>query len=120
MAKKKSENYLDLVPVLNHRNSWDADADGVVTIHMVHRGFYDKLAQKFFHTPRVSHIRLDEYGSFLWKEIDGTRTVGDLALEMKERFGREAEPLYDRLVKYMQILRNNQFILFRGKDKVAP
>lgn len=120
MTKKKRENYLDLVPVMNPGNSWDQDEDGIVTIHMVHRGFYDKLAQKFFHTPRVSHIKLDEYGSFLWKEIDGKRTVGNLALRMKAQFGAGAEPLYDRLVKYMQILRNNQFILFQGKDKVAP
>ena len=120
MAKNKQDNYLDLVPVKNPRNGWDADADGSVTIHMVHRGFYAAIAQKFFHTPRVSHIKLDEYGSFLRKQIDGTRTVGDLALEMKAQFGDGAEPLYNRLVKYMQILRNNRFILVRGRDKVAP
>lgn len=120
MARKKNDNYLDLVPVANPQNTWDEGADGSVTIHMVHRGFYAAIAQKFFHTPRVSHIQLDEYGSFLWKEIDGQRTVGDLALRMKEQFGEKAEPLYDRLVKYMQILRNNRFILFRGRDKVAP
>ena len=37
---------------------------------------------------------------------------------MKAQFGEKAEPLYDRLVKYMQILHNNRFILFSGKDKV--
>ena len=56
--------------------------------------------------------------SFLWKRINGERTVGQLAQQLKEQFGDQAEPLYDRLVKYMQILRNNEFILFRGKDKV--
>ena len=119
MAKKK-ENYLDYVPLVNPQNSWSEDEQGVVTIHMVHRGFYDRLAQKFFHTPRVSHIKLDEYGSFLWKELDGRRTVGQLAQRMKEQFGDKAEPLYDRLVHYMQILHNNKFILFQGKDRVKP
>ncbi len=118
MAKKKSENYLDFIPIMNPKNDWSAGEDGIVTIHMVHHGFYASIAQKFFHTPRVSHIKLDEYGSFLWKEIDGEHTVGQLAQRMKEQFGDQAEPLYDRLVKYMQILRNNEFILFRGKDKV--
>ena len=117
MAKKK-ENYLDYVPLVNPQNSWSEDEQGVVTIHMVHRGFYDRLAQKFFHTPRVSHIKLDEYGSFLWKELDGRRSVGQLAQRMKEQFGDKAEPLYDRLVHYMQILHNNKFILFQGKDRV--
>ena len=117
MAKKK-ENYLDFVPMVNGRNTWDRGEDGVVTIHMVNRGFYNTLAQKLFHTPRVSHIKLDEYVSFLWTRIDGVKTVGQLALELKEAYGEKAEPLYDRLVKYMQILRNNRFILFVGRDKV--
>lgn len=118
MAKKQRENYLDFVPAVNPQNTWSEDADGIVTVHMVNRGFYNKLAQTFFHTPRISHIQLDTYGSFLWKQIDGQKTVGQLAEAMKARFGAEAEPLYDRLVQYMQILRNNRFILFAGKDKV--
>lgn len=118
MAKKQSENYLDYVPVIDPRNSWD-EKDGKVTIHMVHRGFYAAIAQKVFRTPRVSHIDLDEYGSFLWTRIDGHKSVGQLAEEMKEHFGQKAEPLYDRLVKYMQILRNNRFIQLTGKDKAA-
>ena len=117
MAKKK-ENYLDFIPVVNGQNTWDRGEDGVVTIHMVNRGFYNTLAQKLFHTPRVSHIKLDEYGSFLWMRIDGVKTVGQLALELKEAYGEKAEPLYDWLVKYMQILRNNRFILFVGRDQV--
>lgn len=117
MAKKKSENYLDFIPHVDPRNTWDAK-DGKVTIHMVHRGFYAAIAQKVFHRPRVSHIDLDEYGSFLWQRIDGKKTVGQLALEMKAEFGDKAEPVYDRLVKYMQILRNNKFILLGGKDRI--
>jgi Coenzyme PQQ synthesis protein D (PqqD). len=114
---KQGENYLDYVPVRNPHNTWE-EKDGKVVIHMAHTGIYDRVAQKFFHTPRVSHIDLDAYGSFLWNEIDGTRTVGELAERMRTRFGQDAEPLYDRLVKYMQILRNNRFIFIRGKDKV--
>ena len=106
MAKKK-ENYLDFVPAVNGQNTWDRGEYGVVTIHMVNRGCYNTLAQK-----------LDEYGSFLWTRIDGVKTVGQLALELKEAYGEKAEPLYDRLVKYMQILRNNRFILFVGRDRV--
>lgn len=53
MAKKK-ENYLDFVPAVNGQNTWDRGEDGVVTIHMVNRGFYNTLAQKLFHTPRCS------------------------------------------------------------------
>ncbi len=114
---RKPKNYLDFVPLINPRNSWDQDDQGKVTIHMVHRGVYAWIAQKFFHRPRVSHIDLDRYGSFVWTRIDGKKTVGQLALEMREAFGPEAEPLYDRLVKYMQILYNNQFVVYRKTDR---
>ena len=117
MANKKSENYLDYVPLINPRNTW-SEQDGMVTIHMVHRGIYHKIAQTVFHTPRISHIDLDEYGSFLWRKMDGVQTIGQLAEEMKAEFGERAEPLYPRLIQYMQTLRNNHFILLGGKDRM--
>ena len=45
MAKKKSENYLDFIPVINPKNDWSEGEDGIATIHMVHRGFYATIAQ---------------------------------------------------------------------------
>ena len=108
---KKSKNYLNFVPVLNPRNTWDGKQE-IVTVHMVHRGFHHMLAQKLFRAPRVSHITLDSFGSFLWKNIDGLKSIGELAEELKAKFGDEAEPLYDRLIQYMKILQNNHFILF--------
>ena len=115
---KKSENYLDYIPVINPAYTWD-EHDGKVTVNMLHTGVYASIAQKVFHTPRVSHVDLDEYGSFLWVHIDGKKTVGELAEIMKAHFGKDAEPLYERLVKFVQILRNNKFILISGKDKMA-
>lgn len=114
---KKQENYLDYIPVISEKNTW-SEEDGKVTVHMVHRGFYAGIAQKFFHRPRVSHIDLDKTGSFVFPLIDGQRSVGDLALLVKEEFGADAEPLYERLIRYMQILRNNGFIYFKGRDKL--
>ena len=116
---KKTENYLDYIPAISPRNTWDVDEDdGLVTVHMVHRGFYAAIAQKFFHRPRVSHIHLDTNGSFIFRHIDGKRTVEDIAELVKAEFGKDAEPLYDRLVKYMQILYDNKFIYYVGKGKM--
>ncbi len=114
---KNRENYLDYVPAVSPRHTWDVEEDGSVTIHMEHRGFYATVAQKLFRRPRVSHIHLDAMGSFVFPLIDGVRTVGDIAVLVGEHFGPEAEPLYERLAKYMQILRNNGFIYYIGKDK---
>ena len=118
MAKKKEqENYLDYVPVISPKHTWSVD-DGQVTIHMVHNGFYDKIAQKFFRRPRVSHIKLEGQGNFVFQQIDGKRNIGEIALLVEKEFG-EDKALYERLIKFVQILRNNGFVYFAGKDK-AP
>ena len=80
MAKKNKENYLDYVPVISPKNTWSVEGEKV-TIHMVHRGFYASIAQKFFHRPRVSHIDLDKQGSFVFQQIDGKRTVAGVSFD---------------------------------------
>ena len=117
---KGKKNYLDFVPEHDPQNTWDQDADGIVTVHLAHRGLCAAVAHRLFRTPCVSHILLDEYGSFLWKEMDGQKTIGDLAAAMGRRFGEKAEPLYDRLVRYMEILRDNHFVRFGEKPFSSP
>ena len=116
MAGKKKQNYLDFIPILAAKHQWTSDEDGNVTIHMVHDGVFDRIAQKFFHRPGISHIKLDELGGFVWRQIDGQHTVGQIADRVKKQFGNEAEPLYDRLVQFMKILYNNGFISYRKKS----
>ena len=117
MAKKKKENFLDYVPAVSPKHNWEVK-DGKVVINMVHRGFYAAIAQKFFHRPRVSHIDLDTMGSFIFPLIDGERNIKDIGVLVHKEFGKKAEPLYERLSQYMQVLHNNGFIYYVGKDKM--
>ncbi|MBE5922499.1 MAG: PqqD family protein [Lachnospiraceae bacterium] len=104
------ENYMDYIPTCNPLYTWDADEKGIVTVHVVNKGFYNLLAQKFFKRPRISHIKLDIYGSYVWQQMDSKRTVFEISKLVGERFGEDAEPLIPRLVKYFQILYDNKFI----------
>lgn len=103
------------MPVRNKDFSWKKGADGIVVVEIEHKGIYDKIAQKFFNTPKSSHISLDKYGSFVWLFIDGKNTVYQIGKNVGGRFGKEAEPLYPRLIKFLTILNNNSFIKFPGK-----
>ena len=109
-ADRKQQNYLEYVPSRASKYAWSRAEAGAVPIHMEHDGFCDRIAQKFFHRPRVSHIALDQMGSFVWAEIDGQQTVGEIADKVKEHFAEKADPLYERLICYMKILHNNGFI----------
>lgn len=116
MGRKRPGNYLDFVPTIHPRSVWSQE-DGRVTIHMAHRGIWAAAARVLARTPRVSHIRLDEYGSFLWLRMDGVRTVGDLARELEGRFGEDVQPLYHRLAAYMRILYRNHWILYSWQER---
>lgn len=112
MAKKQQDNFLDYIPFINPKNTYSEKENGNITVHMENKGIWHKIAQTVFSTPKVSHIDLDQYGSYVWKLIDGKRNVKEIGQCMKKKFGEAAEPLYPRLVQYLRILRNNKFVLF--------
>lgn len=110
--KKKNQNYLEKVPVRNPGFSWKEDEQGIVTVDMVHKGIFDKLAQRLWVTPKVSHVKLDRFGSFVWKQMDGNRNIIDIGVLVREEFADQAEPLYERLAEFVRMLRDNRFVMF--------
>ena len=109
MKKQTSENYLERIPVHKDAIKWTKDEKGIVTLEIVNKGFFNRLCQKLFKKPPVSYIHLDENGSFVWPLIDGKKTIMDIAQEVDVHFGEKAHPLYERLVKFFQILESYGF-----------
>ena len=117
MNKKKeviSKNYLEKIPMCPAHIKWSADEKRIVTLDIENTGFMNRMAQKLFRKPKVSHIHLDEMGSFVWPLIDGEMNIIELGEAVKEHFGDKAEPLYERLAKYFQILDSYQFIEWKS------
>lgn len=112
MKQKKGENYLERIPKREEKFSWKEDEKGIVTLEIENRGFFNRLFQILLKKPKVSFVHLDEMGSFLWKRLDGEKKIAELAEGFREAFGEKAEPLYERLAKYMQILHSYGFISF--------
>ena len=116
MAKQK-ENYLDYIPKHNERFSWEEKENGIAVIKVPNTGFFNRVAQLVFRRPKFSYISLDEFGSFIWKQIDGVKTVYEIGQAVKAEFGDKAEPLYERLAKFITILRNNAYVVYVNKMK---
>ena len=108
----KSKNMLDFVPKRSGKINWYTQETGLVRLSVKHRGFYHKLAQMLVKAPPVSNIDMDQFGSFVWTAIDGRRTVAEIAARVKRRFGKDAEPLYERLTAFFRILYGNRLISF--------
>lgn len=112
--KKQQKNYLDLVPERSSALTWSSDEEGIIVLEVENTGAFNRVAQKLFKKPKVTKVHMEKYGSFLWPLIDGEKTVMELADLQKEEFGEEVEPLYPRVVKYMQIMESYHFIRFKN------
>ena len=120
MAKKEKMklNLLDCTPIREPDLKWTEDENGKITLHRVHTSFTDRLIHSVTKRPlRQSHITLEEFGSFLWKIMDGRTTLRVLADQLKEEFGESIEPLYPRLEKYMVVLKNNKLIFWELPER---
>lgn len=112
-GKKKdapAENYLLRVPVHPKGMNWSADDEGIVTLEKPNTGLMNKIAQLIFSKPEISYIHLDMHGSFAWLNTDGIRDITAIGLLVKERFGEEAEPLYERLAMFYQVMDSYGFV----------
>lgn len=114
---KKKENFLDYIPKRNALYKWEINSKKFVEVLVINRGLFNRIAQLLFRKPKISRIELDEMGSFIWQEMDGKKTVYEIGTAVKTRFGKKAEPLYERLSEYIQILHNNRFIVYENKKQ---
>ena len=57
-------------------------------------------------------VKLDDLGSFIWEQCDGTKTVQEIALGLKEKFGEKVEPVFERACLFFDKLEGGRFICY--------
>ena len=113
MKKNSGENFLEKIPALNEDISYKTNDEGIVTLAIKNKGFVNFLAQKLFFKPDTTYIHLDELGSFSVLCMDGERDIIAIGELVNEKFGEKAEPLYERLAKFFQIMASYKFIKWK-------
>lgn len=116
MAKKKADNFLDYIPKHNSLYEYRTNENGMIEVGMTNRGLFNRIAQILFKRPKVSWIELEGMGTFIWNQIDGKRNVYEIGKLVKEKYGQEAEPLYERLCTYIKTLHSSCFIIYVNKQ----
>jgi len=113
-VEKSKISLLDLIPVRNIK--WEKKEGLIVLL----KPKFELAFLKKYVLPRLKNpcykIRLDPVGTFIWELCDGNLQVKELAKSLKEKFGDEVEPLYDRLALFLQSLEKNHFIFYKVKD----
>ena len=107
---EKSINLLSLIP--NHNIEWEKNAGNNLVVIKKPK-FLNPFLKKHL-VPRMKRpdylVKLDKIGSFVWLNIDGKVTIGEIAERMKEEFGQSIEPVYDRLGQFVNSLLKHHFI----------
>ena len=108
--KNKTDNYLERIPKIRRSIDWKINEENLVDLILENKGFMNRVFQKFFKKPKFTYIHLDNLGSFVWKLIDGEKSIVDIGRLLEEGLGDTAEPVYERLAQFFKILESNRFI----------
>lgn len=111
---KSKKNLLDMIPCRNARLGWEQDAEGLVHVIIPRNGLADRLVRRLVRRPETLRVDLDRFGSFVWLAIDGREDICRIGERVRSEFGEEAEPLYERLAAFMNLMKNNRLIYFDG------
>ncbi len=110
-----SANLLDLIPkkILND----EINEDGNIIV--LKPKFRNKFMKKFV-GPKLKSpfykVKLDEFGSFVWRQVDGKLTVEEIGIELKNNYKENIEPVYERLSVFIQSLERYRFIEYVNYD----
>jgi hypothetical protein len=112
--KLKGVNYLDLTPF---RINEFEEENGMVTILI--KKFNSKILQVLLPGNRTNYIRihLDEPGSVVWLNIDGTKKVGEIIESIALNMGDQLPQIEERVTKFLTQLFQQKFIGFKELEK---
>jgi hypothetical protein len=116
---KENPNLLDMIPVRNCK--WTRQKDDKTRVRILKPRFKSQLGARFGKKLSVKesiNVNLDDYGTAVWRIIDGKQTVREIADILKTQFGDEVEPLYPRLGEFIRILESNDFITFEQTSSI--
>ena len=101
----------DLAPA--HRHRWEEHEGGLVTV-LVPK-FTGRFARRWL-VPLLARpemrVRLDELGSFVWRQCDGSASIRQIAGRVAERFGGDPGDNVGRVVRFVRKLAREESLTF--------
>jgi hypothetical protein len=110
-------NYLDLIPSHAVESEPHGEPDRIVLrMPRFRDAIFGRLLQPHLRGDRrFIRVPLDRRGSWLWSEIDGRRTVGDLARRFREAFPEDSDQVEERLCHYVAAMVGHGFMTVRER-----
>jgi len=104
-------NYLDLVP----RRLIDSEPADDGKVRLLMPRYRDPLGKRLLQPllrgdRRFIRVPLEGRGSWIWSQVDGDRTVGQIAVAFRAAFPEESEQVEERVCQYVAALVGNGFL----------
>lgn len=111
-----NDEALDVVYKVSDKLEYEVDDNNIVTLlekqdHKIQR-FFRKLR---FKIPEYRRTTMDEFGSFVFLQIDGKKTVREIGQALEAQFGEKVHPLYERLLLFLNTMETS----FHFIEKIA-
>jgi len=111
--RKRNEevNLLDLIP----QRTVDSNKREDGLTELVVPKFRNKYLKAFFRKRLEKptwKVELDEIGTYVWDQVDGNTTVGEIGNSLEKKFGEKVEPVYDRLNRFFSLMIQHEFVCF--------
>jgi len=113
MSVQIQPNLLDFVPQRNI--DWEVNNKSQLIVlkkPKFENSFLKKHLLPLLRDPNFK-IKLDKYGSQVWRYIDGKHNVMQIADSLKKEFGTAVDPVYERVGKFMLSLEKSKFITYK-------
>ncbi|MBU5484268.1 PqqD family protein [Clostridium sp. MSJ-11] len=97
-----NEEILSIIFKISDSLEYEVDKDNIVTILEKQDHKIQNFFRKFkFRIPEYKRISIDEYGSYVFLQINGKKTVKDIGENLEAKYGDKAHPLYERLLLFL-------------------
>jgi len=84
------------------------DGGAVLLVPRFRKGPFAKWLQPRLKRPHI-RVKLDDFGSFVWRKIDGKSSFCTISKAMTDEFGERITPADERLQKFLTLLQRNKF-----------
>lgn len=102
-----NEDILNIVFKLSNEINYEVN-NNIVTIIQKQDHWIQNLFRKLkFKIPIDKKIILDEYSSFVFLQIDGSKTIKDIGDKLELKYGYKSYPLYERLLLFLNHIEVN-------------
>ncbi|NNU74817.1 PqqD family peptide modification chaperone [Clostridium estertheticum] len=99
---ENNEDVLNIIFKIFDDLEYELDKDNIVTVLEKQDHKLQRVFRKLnFKIPDYKKTSLDEYGSCVFLQIDGKKTVKDIGENLEAKYGDKAYPLYERLLLFL-------------------